>query len=59
MPSDVLIVEDDRQLAETLVRAVEQMGYVCRTVHDGNAALDAVAKQRPAGILLDLSGPWR
>lgn len=57
MPSDVLIVEDDRQLAATLARAVEQMGYACRTVHDGSAALEAIAKQRPAGILLDLLLP--
>jgi CheY-like chemotaxis protein/tetratricopeptide (TPR) repeat protein len=57
VPSDVLIVEDDRQLAATLVRAVEQVGYTCRAVHDGNAALEAVGKQRPAGILLDLLLP--
>src|SRR5262249_8238322 len=49
--------EDDRALAATLARAVEQIGYVCRSVHDGNAALQAVANQRPDAVLLDLLLP--
>jgi CheY-like chemotaxis protein len=55
--SDVLIVEDDRSLAAALSRAIEQMGYVCRSVHDGAAALAEIARQRPDAILLDLLLP--
>jgi CheY-like chemotaxis protein/DnaJ-domain-containing protein 1 len=57
VPRDVLIVEDDRQLAATLVRAVEKMGYAARAVHDGSAALEAVGQARPDGIVLDLLLP--
>ena len=53
----MLIVEDDRALARTLARALEQGGYNCRQAHDGNAALEAVAKARPDLVLIDLLLP--
>ncbi len=54
---EVLIVEDDRALARTLARALEQAGYSCRQAHDGNAALGEVAKAAPDLILIDLLLP--
>ena len=54
---EVLIVEDDRALARTLARTLEQAGYNCRQAHDGNAALEAVAKARPDLALIDLLLP--
>lgn len=54
---EVLIVEDDRALARTLARALEQAGYSCRQAHDGNAALVEVGKAAPDLILLDLLLP--
>jgi CheY-like chemotaxis protein len=54
---EVLIVEDDRALARTLARALEQAGYSCRQAHDGNAALSEVAKATPDLILIDLLLP--
>lgn len=53
----MLIVEDDRALARTLARTLEQGGYSCRQAHDGNAALEAVAKARPDLVLIDLLLP--
>jgi DNA-binding response OmpR family regulator/tetratricopeptide (TPR) repeat protein len=57
LPTEILIAEDDRQLAASLVRALEKLGYACRQVHDGAAALEAVGQARPDGILLDLLLP--
>jgi CheY-like chemotaxis protein len=54
---EVLIVEDDRALARTLARALEQAGYSCRQAHDGNAALAEVAKAVPDLMLVDLLLP--
>lgn len=54
---EVLIVEDDRALARTIARALEQVGYSCRQAHDGNAALTEVAKAKPDLLLIDLLLP--
>lgn len=54
---EVLIVEDDRALARTLARALEQAGYSCRQAHDGIAALAEVGKASPDLILIDLLLP--
>jgi CheY-like chemotaxis protein len=54
---EVLIVEDDRGLARSLARALEQAGFLCRQVHDGIAALEAVAKAPPDLVLVDLLLP--
>ncbi|HTO09627.1 MAG TPA: response regulator [Myxococcota bacterium] len=54
---EVLIVEDDRALARTIARALEQAGYSCRQAHDGNAALTETAKAKPDLLLIDLLLP--
>jgi DNA-binding response OmpR family regulator/DnaJ-domain-containing protein 1 len=55
--SEVLIVEDDRELARLCARALEGQGYAVRQVHDGMAALQAVEAHAPDLILLDLLLP--
>lgn len=57
MSKEVLIVEDDRALAQGLERAIGAEGYQVRVVHDGQAALDAIAARAPAVVLLDLLVP--
>jgi CheY-like chemotaxis protein len=54
---EVLIVEDDRALARSLGRVLEQTGYSVRQVHDGISALEAVGKGHPDLILIDLLLP--
>lgn len=54
---EVLIVEDDRGLARSLARSLEQLGFSCRQVHDGVAALEAVGKAAPDLVLVDLLLP--
>ncbi len=57
MAKEVLIVDDDRALARSLVRAVESQGYTCRQVHDGNEAIKAISENVPDLILLDMLLP--
>jgi CheY-like chemotaxis protein len=54
---EVLIVEDDRALARTLARNLEQAGYSCRQAHDGVSALAEVGKAKPDLILIDMLLP--
>ncbi len=57
MPKTILIVEDDRALAKSLVRTVEENGYACEVAYDGVSALEQVKAQAPDLVLLDLLLP--
>lgn len=50
---NVLIVEDEADLAEMVVFHLKREGYACRRVGDGQAALAEVRRQIPDVILLD------
>ncbi|WP_340375334.1 response regulator transcription factor [Streptomyces sp. SS7] len=50
----VLVVEDDRGIAESLVRGLRQAGYAVEDVRSGTAALAAAS---PDVVLLDLGLP--
>jgi two-component system, OmpR family, response regulator len=55
----VLIVEDDRQLAESLHRGLEEAGMAVDTAGDGPAALDAARSATYDVIVLDVMLPGR
>jgi CheY-like chemotaxis protein/curved DNA-binding protein CbpA len=57
MARDVLIVDDDRNLGQALVRLLEGAGFTPRVVHDGVAALEEVQQAPPRAIVLDLLLP--
>jgi CheY-like chemotaxis protein len=55
---DVLIVEDDPDIAETLALMLEDRGYRTATAANGRDALEQLARgPRPSLILLDLTMP--
>jgi two-component system phosphate regulon response regulator PhoB len=49
----VLVVEDERDLAEMLVYNLERAGYAATAVFDGRAALDAIFRDHPDLVVLD------
>jgi signal transduction histidine kinase/CheY-like chemotaxis protein len=53
----VLVVEDDAAAREILHRTLEKEGWAVTTAENGRVALQRVAEQRPALILLDLMMP--
>ena len=58
----ILIADDDQLLCELLRFKLEGAGFRITTVHDGQAALDAVRAKQPDAIVLDsmmpvLTGP--
>jgi two-component system response regulator MprA len=56
-PPLVLVVEDDRAVRESLLRALALEGYEVCSATDGEEALAAVAERRPHVIVLDVLMP--
>jgi DNA-binding response OmpR family regulator len=54
---DILVVEDDTALRETLVYNLSRQDYTVRSVGDGLSALKAARQAQPDLILLDLMLP--
>ncbi len=57
MTPQILIVEDDTDLRESLSELLSQDGYVVRSVSDGMQALSLIEKVEPDLVLLDLGLP--
>jgi len=55
----VLIVEDDPFYSSIYKTKVEKEGFRSVLVHDGAAALQAIRKERPAVVVLDLIMPGK
>ena len=53
----VLVVEDERVLADAVVSFLERAGYAARTVGDGLVAVEEARRWRPDVIVLDLNLP--
>jgi len=53
----ILIVDDEKSITELVQLYLERDGFTCKTVHDGPAALEAVARYDPALVVLDVMLP--
>ncbi|WP_436278837.1 hybrid sensor histidine kinase/response regulator [Solimonas soli] len=56
-PARILIVDDNRDAADTMAYLFETFGYEATTAYDGHAALAAVNSRRPDVVLLDIGLP--
>lgn len=59
MPSRVLIVDDDRQIARLLQSYFEREGMTVFVAYDGEEALHAIRREKPDCVVLDLMMPRR
>jgi DNA-binding response OmpR family regulator len=57
MSHQVLVVEDEQEIAQPLVRALEREGYAVELVTTGHEAVEAVAARPPEIVILDLGLP--
>ncbi len=57
VPGPLLLVEDDLPTREMIQRTLEKEGFVVRTAENGRVALERVAQEIPALVLLDLMMP--
>ncbi|MBU2592082.1 response regulator [Patescibacteria group bacterium] len=53
----ILVVEDEKRLAEVLVDRLKEEGFLVAVAYDGQEALDKISKEKPDLILLDLVMP--
>ena len=53
----ILVVEDERAIAEAVRARLESEGYQVSVVHDGAQAIEAAASERPDLVVLDLMLP--
>ncbi len=56
-PQRVLVVDDNRDAAESLALMLRLDGHEVRVAHDGPAALEAASAFRPEVVLLDIGLP--
>ena len=54
---EILIVEDETEIAYLIQLTLEKEGFLCRIVHDGVSALRAFTEKVPDLIILDLMLP--
>ena len=57
MGKKILIVDDEYFITRSLSFMFKKEDYECRMVHDGQAALDQIARDRPDLIFLDVDMP--
>jgi len=53
----VLVVDDEPLIRETVAEILRDEGYRVQTAGNGAAALDAIERERPAAVLLDMRMP--
>jgi two-component system response regulator AtoC len=56
-PGDILVVDDEANIVNLVVDLLQDEGYKVRSALNGEAALDAIAQQMPAMILMDMYMP--
>ena len=56
-PLRALVVDDDRSIREALERALALEGFAVSSLPDGPAALDAVRREPPDVMVLDVMMP--
>jgi DNA-binding response OmpR family regulator len=54
---DVLLVEDEAQLADTIARSLRARGYQTRVASTGAAAFDELTRAQPDVLVLDVNLP--
>jgi len=58
MPEEkILIIEDDKHISRLVKYNLEKAGYGCAIADDGEEALNALSKERPDLIILDIMLP--
>jgi CheY-like chemotaxis protein len=53
----IMVIDDDDAFRETAAALLEQLGYAVATAQSGDTAMQAIARNVPAIILLDLFMP--
>ena len=55
--SIILVVDDDKEIANSVAKILEKEGYICKIANDGVSALEIVMQEHIDLILLDIMMP--
>ena len=55
--SIILVVDDDKEIANSVAKILEKEGYICKIANDGFSALEIVMQEHIDLILLDIMMP--
>ena len=55
--SIILVVDDDKEIANSVAKILEKEGYICKIANDGFSALEIVMEEHIDLILLDIMMP--
>jgi len=53
----ILVIDDDRDLVQSLIYVLEDAGYAAIPAYDGNEGLEKARADRPDLVLLDITMP--
>lgn len=56
-PLNVLVVDDNKDVADSLAMLIQVMGHNAKQVYDGVSAVEAAAQMAPDVVFLDLGMP--
>lgn len=59
MKREILLVDDERTLLESLAKVLTEAGYVVRTASNGDRAIRSAREHRPDLVLLDVTMPGK
>ena len=57
MSSKVLVVDDEKQIADIIKFNLEKEGYIAQTANDGQECIDKVNQWKPDLVILDIMMP--
>lgn len=57
MAETVVVIEDDKSIAELVAKNLEASSYLCHQVHEGDLAVGAILQHDPDLVILDIMLP--
>ncbi len=57
LKKQILVIEDEKDMADLIVRALRNVGYDVDAAYDGEEGFDKVLSMRPQLVLLDITLP--
>jgi DNA-binding response OmpR family regulator len=57
MPKNILVIDDDKNICEVIKLYLQKEGYHVSVAYDGQAGIDAISRETPDLVVLDIMMP--